>query len=85
MPHMGWNTLERCDPHPLLKGLKSGDHAYFVHSYALPVSDATIASCEYGVPFSACVRWRNFYGAQFHPERSAAVGSRLLRNFLELE
>ena len=58
------------------------DYAYFVHSYALPVSEATIATCRYGAPFSACVQWRNFYGVQFHPERSAAVGARLLRNFL---
>ncbi len=82
VPHMGWNTLETLRPNPLLEGLKPGDHAYFVHSYALGPSDATIASCGYGTPFSACVHWRNFFGAQFHPERSAAVGARLLRNFL---
>ena len=84
VPHMGWNTLEIRRPCPLLAGLADGDHAYFVHSYALSLSAATIASTGYGAPFSACVQWRNFYGAQFHPERSAAVGARLLKNFLAI-
>jgi len=80
VPHMGWNTLSIERPN----GLRAGDYAYFVHSYALPAGAATIAITQYGDPFSACVQWRNFYGAQFHPERSAKVGARLLRNFLEL-
>jgi glutamine amidotransferase len=84
VPHMGWNTLEMRRPCALLKGLADGDYAYFVHSYALDLSDATVASTGYGAPFSACVQWRNFYGAQFHPERSAVVGARLLQNFLAL-
>ncbi len=82
VPHMGWNTLEIQRNSRLLEGLGSEDYAYFVHSYALPLSDATVATCRYGVPFSACVEWRNFYGVQFHPERSAAVGARVLQNFL---
>ncbi|HEY5263414.1 MAG TPA: imidazole glycerol phosphate synthase subunit HisH [Steroidobacteraceae bacterium] len=85
VPHMGWNTLDMRRPCRLTEGLRNEDYAYFVHSYALPLSDATIASTRYGAPFSACVQWRNFYGAQFHPERSAAVGARLLRNFLAIE
>jgi glutamine amidotransferase len=84
VPHMGWNTLDIRRPCALLAGLADGDYAYFVHSYALEVSEATVASTDYGAPFSACVQWRNFYGAQFHPERSAAVGSRLLENFLAI-
>jgi glutamine amidotransferase len=84
VPHMGWNTLDIRRPCELLKGIADGDYAYFVHSYALDLSDATVASTRYGAPFSACVQWRNFYGAQFHPERSAAVGSRLLENFLAI-
>ena len=84
VPHMGWNTLEIRRPCPLLAGLADGDYVYFVHSYALSVSAATVASTAYGAPFSACVQWRNFYGAQFHPERSAAVGARLLKNFLAI-
>jgi imidazole glycerol-phosphate synthase subunit HisH len=84
VPHMGWNTLAVERPSALLEGIRQGEYAYFVHSYALHLSSATIASCSYGDPFSACVQWRNFYGAQFHPERSAKVGARLLQNFLRL-
>ena len=84
VPHMGWNTLEIQRPCALMTGLGDGDYAYFVHSYALEVGAATVASTSYGMPFSACVQWRNFYGAQFHPERSAAVGARLLGNFLAI-
>jgi glutamine amidotransferase len=84
VPHMGWNTLDVTRSCPLLDGIADGDYAYFVHSYALSLSDATVASTGYGAPFSACVQWRNFFGAQFHPERSAAVGARLLENFLSI-
>ena len=84
VPHMGWNTLSIDKPSALLEGLREGDYAYFVHSYALSTGAATIASSHYGNPFSACVQRGNFYGAQFHPERSAKVGARLLQNFLEL-
>jgi len=84
VPHMGWNTLDIRRPCPLLAGIADGDYAYFVHSYALEPSAATVASTDYGTAFSACVQWRNFYGAQFHPERSAAVGARLLQNFLAI-
>ena len=85
VPHMGWNTLDIDHPSPLLAGLSGGDYAYFVHSYAIEVGTATVASTCYGAPFSACVQWRNFYGVQFHPERSAAVGARLLGNFLAID
>ncbi|MEP6883177.1 MAG: imidazole glycerol phosphate synthase subunit HisH [Gammaproteobacteria bacterium] len=84
VPHMGWNTLNIRRPCALLEGLADGSYAYFVHSYALDIGAATVASSDYGAPFSACVQWRNFYGAQFHPERSAAVGARLLQNFLAI-
>ena len=84
VPHIGWNTIDIRRPCALLAGLADGDYGYFVHSYALPLSAATIASTAYGEAFSACVQWRNFYGAQFHPERSAVVGARLLANFLDL-
>ena len=84
VPHMGWNTLSNLKPSALLQGVRDGDHAYFVHSYALTLSAATIASCDYGGPFSACIQSGNFYGAQFHPERSSTVGARLLQNFLNL-
>lgn len=84
LPHMGWNQIEHDDSHPLLKGIPSGSYFYFVHSYALEVTNATIARCDYGQPFSALVGRDNFFGAQFHPERSGKVGAQLLQNFLEL-
>jgi glutamine amidotransferase len=84
VPHMGWNRLEFEASSPLLEGLETGDYAYFVHSYALPINPATVASCRYGIRFAACVAWRNFFGVQFHPERSARVGARLLQNFLNV-
>jgi glutamine amidotransferase len=84
VPHMGWNTVDIERDSALLDGLEADDHAYFVHSYALPVTGATVASTRYGVPFTACVEWGNFFGAQFHPERSAAVGARVLQNFLAI-
>ena len=85
VPHMGWNSLKFDRPSALLEGRWSKDaYAYFVHSYALGLSAATIAASDYGQPFSACVQWRNFLGAQFHPERSARVGAQLLENFLRL-
>lgn len=84
VPHIGWNTVDTLRESALLAGLKRDDYAYFVHSYALPVSRATVASTCYGTPFTACVEWGNFYGAQFHPERSAAVGARVLQNFLAI-
>ncbi|HME40141.1 MAG TPA: imidazole glycerol phosphate synthase subunit HisH [Steroidobacteraceae bacterium] len=85
VPHMGWNTLDIRRPCALLEGLAGGEYAYFVHSYALEIGDATVASASYGAPFSACVQWRNFYGAQFHPERSGALGSLVLKNFLAIQ
>lgn len=84
VPHMGWNQLCPARSSPLLRGIEAGDYVYFVHSYAAPVGAATLASCDYGGEFSAVVAHGNFYGTQFHPERSATVGARLLANFLEL-
>jgi glutamine amidotransferase len=84
VPHMGWNGLSVRREHPLLAGLAEGEQAYFVHSYAVPVGAWTLASSDYGEAFSAVVACDNFHGMQFHPERSAAVGAKLLQNFLEL-
>ncbi|MGS3176687.1 imidazole glycerol phosphate synthase subunit HisH [Aeromonas sanarellii] len=84
LPHMGWNQITHDETHPLLKGIHSGSYFYFVHSYALEVTEATLAICDYGRPFTAIVGRDNFFGAQFHPERSGAAGARLLQNFLEL-
>ena len=83
-PHMGWNTLTKQSDDPLLEGINDNDYAYFVHSYAAPISEYTLASCKYGSPFSAIVRHDNVYGCQFHPERSSRVGAKLLENFLKV-
>ncbi|MCE2571898.1 imidazole glycerol phosphate synthase subunit HisH [Motilimonas eburnea] len=84
LPHMGWNQITPVDGHPLFKDIPAGSYFYFVHSYALAVNDDTIASCEYGQPFTAAVGKDNFYGVQFHPERSGKAGAQLIKNFLEL-
>ncbi len=84
VPHMGWNELTSLRPDPLLEGVVEGDYAYFVHSYAVPVTGQTLASTAYGGVLSAVVRSQNFWGTQFHPERSAAMGARILQNFLRL-
>jgi len=82
VPHMGWNVLTSTRPDPFSDPL-DGQWFYFVHSYAAPTGEWTLASCEHGQAFSAVIRQGNFYGAQFHPERSAAAGSSLLQNFLQ--
>ena len=84
LPHMGWNQVEHDGTHPLFNGIPSGSYFSFVHSYALEVTAATLATCNYGGPFTAVVGKDNFFGAQFHPERSGKAGARLIQNFLEL-
>jgi glutamine amidotransferase len=84
VPHMGWNSLEPLVPDPLLAGIGPADYVYFVHGYAAPLGPDTIAAVDYGARLTAVVRHGNFRGVQFHPERSGAVGARVLRNFLEL-
>lgn len=85
VPHMGWNRLQSQREDPLLRGLDDGAQAYFVHSYVAPLTDDTIASATHGHTFAAVVGRGRCYGAQFHPERSAATGARLLENFLRGE
>lgn len=84
LPHMGWNTVNAERGHPLFKGIEQGEYFYFVHSYAMPVGEYTIAECEYGKAFTAALQSGNYYGVQFHPERSSKAGSELIKNFLEL-
>ncbi len=83
VPHMGWNILQATRESPLLRGIAADAHAYFVHSYAAPVTEDCIASSTHGVPFAAVVQRGRIAGAQFHPERSASVGAQLIRNFIE--
>ena len=83
IPHMGWNRVAPEREDPLTEGLENS-WFYFVHSFAAPAGRWTLASCTHGESFSAIVGHENFRGAQFHPERSAGAGARLLKNFLEL-
>jgi glutamine amidotransferase len=84
VPHMGWSKLHNLKDDPILEGVTEGDYAYFVHSYVCPDTDATIACADYGASVPAMVRSGNRWGCQFHPERSAKAGARILKNFLEL-
>ncbi|WP_369072657.1 imidazole glycerol phosphate synthase subunit HisH, partial [Escherichia coli] len=84
LPHMGWNRVYPQAGNRLFQGIEDGAYFYFVHSYAMPVNPWTIAQCNYGEPFTAAVQKDNFYGVQFHPERSGAAGAKLLKNFLEM-
>ena len=84
VPHMGWNDLVLDGAHPVLEGLKTGDHAYFVHSYQMEMADAgeRLAHCDYGGDVTAIVGRDNMVGTQFHPEKSQATGLRLIANWL---
>jgi glutamine amidotransferase len=84
VPQMGWNELEPVGDSPLLEGVRRGAYAYFVHSYAAPPGTYTRATTTYGVPFSAVVEQGNFFGTQFHPERSSRSGADILANFLKI-
>lgn len=84
VPEMGWNQIEFETPSALTAGVERGAYAYFVHSYAAPVGAWTRATTEYGQRFSSIVEQNNFYGTQFHPERSSATGARILENFLRI-
>lgn len=83
VPHMGWNDLKNMKG-PLFQGLEGNSDMYFVHSYYASVGEDTIASCDYIQPFSAALHRDNFYAVQFHPEKSADAGQKLLENFLKL-
>jgi len=82
VPNMGWCPLQLRHQHPVMSGIHNGAYFYFVHSYALPLGDDTLASADHAQSFSAVIAKGNFIAAQFHPERSSASGSRLLDNFL---
>lgn len=84
IPHVGWNSLSLRRPSMLLSDVGAGAQVYFTHSYAAPVTDATVATSEHGTTFAAVVEHGNVFGAQFHPEKSADTGLRLLRSFVQI-
>ena len=83
VPCMGWQNLYDLKS-PLMKGLGNDPYVYFVHSYYVPLCEETIATADYILPYSASMHKDNFYTCQFHPEKSGAVGERIIKNFLEL-
>lgn len=83
VPQMGWNTLSFPQKHPMFEGIEKESYVYFVHSFYVPVVPETIAVTEYGHPFSAAVAFKNYWGVQFHPEKSGVVGARILENFIK--
>lgn len=83
VPHMGWNRIGNLESR-LFKGLEGGSYVYFVHSFYPELCPDTIATSRYGEMFSAALKYENFYGTQFHPEKSGDVGERIIENFLKL-
>ena len=81
VPHIGWNTIEQLQGQ-LFKGIENESYIYMVHSYYAALSSDTIAVCHYDIAYSAALAKDNFFGTQFHPEKSSAVGNKILENFL---
>jgi len=84
VPHIGWNQLQKNNTCDLLNGIDDYSDMYFVHSYCAPINEHTIATTEYERPFASIAQKDNFYGVQFHPEKSSKMGSLLLQNFMSL-
>ena len=83
VPQMGWNKVKKLRTR-LFNKINEGDYMYLVHSYFVPTINETIGQSEYGLTYSVAVQKENFFGVQFHPEKSGSAGSQLLKNFLEL-
>lgn len=83
VPHIGWNRITDLKT-PLFKDIQENEYVYLVHSFYAPVCKETIAKCDYGVEYSSALKKDNFYGVQFHPEKSSDAGERILKNFLDL-
>lgn len=84
LPHMGWNQVTAQFDNHLFHDIVNGSYFYFAHSYALPICSSTIAQANYGRTFTAAVQKDNFFGVQFHPERSGHAGAQLLKNFMKI-
>jgi len=85
VPHMGWNELEPRADSRLMRRLTPRPYVYFAHSYYVPAGERTAATCTYTLPYMAALESGNVFGVQFHPEKSAAIGQQIVRNFLEAE
>ena len=84
IPHMGWNQVNLIKPGKLFDEIKDGENFYFAHSFYIPLSDYTTCKSTYGIEFASSIEKNNFYGVQFHPEKSGEAGLKVLRNFVDL-
>ena len=86
IPHMGWNSIKKVVPHPILDGIPDGTHLYFVHSYyVVPEDDGVVVTkTDYGIEFVSSISYRNIFACQFHPEKSQRMGLKILKNFGEI-
>jgi imidazole glycerol phosphate synthase glutamine amidotransferase subunit len=84
VPHMGWNSLTLTAPSRLLKGLGDNPFVYFAHSYFVPQTSVTSATCTYSLPYTAVLESGSIFGVQFHPEKSGPTGLKIVKNFLEI-
>ena len=84
VPHIGWNQVSSIKYDELFNSVSDNSYFYFANSYYVPINDFTISKCNYSIDFSASIRYKNFYGVQFHPEKSAQQGTQVIKNFLEL-
>ena len=84
IPHMGWNQVNIIKQSRLFEGIADGENFYFANSYYIPDSEYTSGKTEYGITFASAIEKNNFYGVQFHPEKSGEAGARIIRNFIEL-
>lgn len=84
VPHMGWNQLTSIRNSKILNSINENDYFYFAHSYFIPQNGFTTSVCNYGFNFSSSLQYRNYYGIQFHPEKSAKQGIQIIKNFLNL-
>lgn len=84
IPHMGWNNITILKENALFYGIKKNHYFYFAHSYIMELCESTIAQTNYGQKFSAAIKYKNFFGVQFHPEKSSNSGRQLIKNFLEI-
>jgi len=83
VPQIGWNQIENLKS-DLFKGINENEYMYLVHSFYVPLNDEAIATTEYGIKYASALQEKNFYGVQFHPEKSSNAGAQILKNFLEL-
>lgn len=84
VPHMGWNDVHQLNDKAIFNKIEENSFFYFAHSYYVPENEFSTSVCNYGINFSSSIKYKNFYGVQFHPEKSAEQGIQIIKNFLDL-